>query len=86
MPNGGHDSCERCTYNRLTPGRCDIVGVETDGSVACRAFRAPGESHTAARKRNRWMQKLKPGVVYVFDNTRPTKPAPRPAYKVVPVE
>ncbi len=87
MPNGGYDSCDRCTYNRLTPERCDIFRVETNGSVVCRAFRAPGESHTSARKRNRWMQKLKPGVVYSIRNySTEGDPDPRPAYRVVPVE
>lgn len=87
MPNGGFDSCDRCTYNRLTPGKCDIFGIATDGGVVCRAFRAPGESHTSARERNRWLGKLRPGIVYFISNyhTEPT-PGPRPAYKVVPVD
>lgn len=51
MPNGGHISCEYCTYNRSRPGECDIFGVETSPFVLCRAFRTPKQSHQEARER-----------------------------------
>lgn len=86
MPNGGHICCEYCTYNRATPGTCDVFGVETSPFVLCRAFRKPKQSHTDARKEYPILLQLKPGIVYEIDNAAPTKPAPRPAYRVVPVE
>jgi len=30
MANGGHISCQRCTYNRLTLGMCDVLGIATN--------------------------------------------------------
>ena len=30
MANGGHICCERCTYNPLTLGMCDVLGIATN--------------------------------------------------------
>lgn len=68
MPNGGHISCSYCTYDRLTPGTCDIFGIETSPFILCRAFRKPKQSHTEARNEYPMLKKLSPGVIYGIDN------------------
>ena len=85
MPDGGHISCEYCAFNRLTPGRCDIFGVQTSPYVLCRSFRAPGQSHTKARERWDIIKTLEPGIVYAIDNSGISAGNPRPLYTVVKV-
>jgi len=86
MPNGGHVCCEYCTYNRATPGTCDVFGVETSPFILCRTFRTPKQSHADARREHPMLLELKPGVVYGIQNADSSGPAPQPAYKVVPTE
>ena len=64
MANGGHICCERCTYNRLTPGTCDIFGIETNQFVLCRVFRRSKQSHAEARMMWPMINDLKSGAVY----------------------
>ena len=85
MPNGGQICCEYCTYNRLTPGRCDVFGVETSPFLRCRMFRMPGQSHVAARREHPELLDLKAGEVYEIDNTTCAPPRPRRAYRTVRV-
>ncbi|NJC88141.1 MAG: hypothetical protein FIB02_06345 [Desulfuromonas sp.] len=82
MPNGGHISCEYCTYNRSTPGRCDLFGVETGPFVLCRAFRKPKQSHTAARSEWPMLNRLEPGVVYLIDNSTHGIHEPKPRWRI----
>ena len=82
MANGGHISCEYCTYNRNPVGRCDIFGVDTSSFVLCRTFRKPKQSHAEARKEWPMLEKLKPGLVYEIDNSTYSTHDPRPAYHV----
>jgi len=84
MANGGHISCVDCTYNRFTPGNCDVFGIETKGFGLCRAFRYPGQSHVEARKKFPLLNDLKPGIVYGIDNSVVLAGNPQPAYIVVP--
>lgn len=85
MSNGGFICCVECTYNRTTPGRCDLFGVRTSGFVVCRAFRLPRQSHTEARGKWPMLESLEPGVVYGIDNSALSSGEPEPLYKVVPV-
>ncbi|KAF0159062.1 MAG: hypothetical protein FD159_809 [Syntrophaceae bacterium] len=85
MANGGHISCAKCTYSRLKPGKCDIWGIEISGFLLCRAFRSPGQSHTAARKEFKMLNKLKPGVVYAVDNSVVAIGNPEPVFQIVEV-
>jgi hypothetical protein len=82
MANGGHISCAYCTYNRRTPGTCDIFGVETNPFVLCRAFRKPRQSHGQARSDYPMLNDLLPGVVYGIDNNAITAGNPRPVAKM----
>lgn len=68
MANGGHISCEYCTYSRSSSARCDVYGVDTNPFMICRMFRVPKQSHTEAREKWSFLEKLKPGIVYGFDN------------------
>lgn len=86
MPNGGHISCDYCTCNRRTPGRCDIFGVETSPFLLCRSFRKAQQPHTAAQEEYPLLRKLEPGIVYQIDNSAAKAGDPSPAYRVVPVE
>ncbi len=85
MPNGCHICCEYCTYNRLTPGKCDIFGIEAGPFILCRSFRMPKQSHEGARRRHPELTALEPGVVYSIENTTAGPADPRPAYRVVAV-
>ncbi len=85
MPNGGRPCCEYCTYNRLTPGTCDVFGIETGPFILCRSFRMPRQSHADARKHHAELMKLEPGVVYSISNSATEELSPRPAYRVAPV-
>ena len=82
MSNGGHISCEYCTYNRNPYGRCDIFDVETSPFVLYRAFRKPKQSHAEARKEWPMLEKLKPGTVYEIDNSTYNIHDPKPIYHV----
>jgi hypothetical protein len=82
MPNGGHICCVNCTYSRLKAGKCDIWGIEVSGFLLCRAFRFSGQSHTAARKEFKMLNKLKPGFVYAIDNSVMAIGRPAPVYQV----
>lgn len=84
MPNGGHICCEYCTYNRLTPGKCDVFGVDTSPFVLCRMFRTPGQPHEEARKQWPMLNDLERGVVYGIDNRGSTNnpPPPVPIFKM----
>jgi hypothetical protein len=82
MANGGHISCAGCTYSRLKPGKCDIWGIEISGFLLCRAFRFPGQPHTAARKEFKMLNKLKPGFVYAIDNSVVAIGNPEPVYGI----
>ena len=83
MANGGHICCERCTYNRLTPGTCDIFGIETNQFVLCRAFRMPKQSHAEARKKWPMLNDAKPGVVYRIENLAGLAASPEPVYRII---
>ncbi len=82
MANGGHICCVYCTYNRLTPGTCDIFGIETSPFILCRAFRYPKQSHVEARTKWPMLNDLKPGVVYEINNSAVLVGNPAPVYKV----
>ena len=82
MSNGGHISCEECTYNRKTPGRCDLFGIETNPFVLCRAFRKPKQTHSEARKQWPMLNTLEPGVVYEVDNSTYRISDPKPIWRV----
>ena len=86
MPNGGHISCEYCTYNRAYRGRCDIFGVETSPFVLCRSFRPPGESHRSAHKAWKILDTLEPGKVYAIDNDNAVSGNPEVIYEVEPAK
>jgi hypothetical protein len=86
MANGGHICCERCTYNRLTPGTCDIFGIETNQFVLCRAFRYPGQSHTESRNKFPMLKDLKPGVVYRIENLAGLGADPQQTYRLIKIE
>lgn len=86
MANGHHISCVFCTYNRSLPGRCDVFGVETSAFILCRAFRKPGQSHTAARKESSLLKTLSPGIVYGIDNNVFISGNPTPLYRVLEIE
>lgn len=85
MANGGHICCVECTYNRATPGTCDVFGVETHGGVLCRTFRLPKQSHTDARRKWPLLGELEPGTVYAIDNSTLSAGIPEPSYRVTPV-
>jgi hypothetical protein len=85
MANGGHISCAGCTYSRLKPGKCDIWGIEISGFLLCRAFRFPGQPHTAARKEFKMLNKLKPGFVYAIDNSVVAIGNPEPVFQIVEI-
>lgn len=80
MPNGGHISCEYCTYNRHTPGKCDVFGIETSPFIICRMFRMPQQSHEEAREQWPMLEELKPGIVYEIDNSAVLVGNPRHLY------
>jgi len=82
MSNGGHISCEYCTYNRNPHGQCDIFGVETSPFVLCRAFRKPKQSHADARKEWPMLENLRPGLVCEIDNSTFSICDPKPIYHV----
>ena len=82
MANGGHISCEQCTYNRRKDGFCDIFGIETSPFLICRSFRSPLQSHQDARNMLPMLNKLEPGLVYKIDNSYLSIGNPSPVYKV----
>lgn len=85
MSNGGHISCEYCTYNRNAPGRCDLFDVVTGPFVLCRAFRKPKQSHSAARKEWPMLNGLAPGLVYAVDNSTYGIHDPKPIWRVTKI-
>ena len=85
MANGGYISCEQCTYSRSRSRKCDVYGIDTSPFMICRMFRLPKQSHTDARSELPFLNELKSGVVYGFDNgTYSTGHGQRkPLFKVV---
>jgi len=82
MPNGGHISCDNCTYSRFTPGKCDIFGIKSSPFIICRSFRMPKQSHSKARDRWPLLNQLEPGIVYSIDNDVLSQGDPQPIYKI----
>jgi len=83
MPNGGHISCDNCTYRRIKRGMCDIFGINTSPFIICRSFRMPKQSHSEARHQYPLLNQLKPGIVYSIDNDVLSQGNPQPIYKIV---